>query len=163
MGHESGAAMPVRDRNNNERIYIFHWSGAKGDKWGNLKGCNSGNQLHFARIENGKLASELNKVTDNKGPHSSTYRNTPAVAAHPNGGAIVVFNECKSRNIYMTFIGSQSATFLKKQKIGHNKHPKYQVSLKDDSKGSLTIKKNNESGTTVGSNYELDGAQVPLK
>ena len=148
QGHESGGAMPVRDRNHPDRVYVVHWSGAQADKYGAMKGCKSGNQLHFARIEDGALKTDLNKVTDRKGPHSQTFRNTPVALAHPDGGMVVLFNECKSQEIFMTLVGQRSSVSIKPRNKAFGVNP---------------VTRFDEFGRVIDDQYEINGTMIHKK
>ena len=165
MGHHSGGAMPIRDRAHPNRVYVFHWSGHKGDKYGGAQGCKSANQLHFARIENDNVFSQLNKVTDRKGGHGNPWRNTPAVVAHPTGGAMVLFNECESNAIHMTFIGKRAPATIKSKTPKLESDSQIKLNFNDSRSGSSLIKTKRLEGSGDESHdefYELDGAKAIL-
>ncbi|MGH8020982.1 MAG: hypothetical protein ACREIA_22400 [Opitutaceae bacterium] len=109
--HHSGNGRVVRDARHPDRVYVFHWSGAAGDKHGVYNQfCVPDNRVHFVRIENGRKMSELRPITDRPGSHGASYRNQPSAVAHPDGGAIVVFTECSpdgARGLWLTTIGER--------------------------------------------------------
>lgn len=107
----NGMALPLRDHKAEDRIYIFYWSDDssgtfEAGPW-NPPECPETVQLHFARVENGTLASELQPVTTRTDPHGGSFRATPSAIPHPHGGAIVIFRECGG-DIYYTTVGVQT-------------------------------------------------------
>ena len=114
MQHHSSGAMIVRDMKAANRVYVVHWSGAKGDKHGVLKGCNKDNQLRFMRVENDEKKNEEMSLTKRTYSHGSPFRMQPAAVAHPDGGMIVSWYECNNNNeMYMTRVGGDDSTHLK--------------------------------------------------
>ncbi len=111
--HHSGNGRVVRDTRHPDRVYVFHWSGATGDKDGVYKQfCVPDNRVHFVRIEHGRKMSELRPITDRAGSHGASFRNQPSAVAHPEGGAIVVFTECSAngeRSLWFTTIGERTS------------------------------------------------------
>ncbi len=109
--HHSGNGRVVRDARRPDRVYVFHWSGATGDKHGVYKQfCVPDNRVHFVRIENGRKMSDLRPITDRPGSHGASFRNQPSAVAHPDGGAIVVFTECGpdgALSLWLTTIGGR--------------------------------------------------------
>jgi len=99
----SGAALPLRDRAAADRVYVFYWSGSTE---GEPKTCAPGNQIRFTRIEKGEKAVEERPVTDRSGIHGISYRQTPCAAPHPDGGMLVVFEECGAEPVlHVTRVG----------------------------------------------------------
>lgn len=121
----NGMALPLRDDKAEDRIYIFYWSDDSSSTfeagpW-NPPECPNTVQLHFARIENGSLASELQPVTTRTEAHGGSFRATPSAIPHPHGGAIVIFRECGG-DIYYTTIGEQTDPME-----GHNPFARTQI------------------------------------
>lgn len=115
LHNPNGNGLPLRDLNAEDRIYIFYWSDESRTTFEagqfNLPECPDTVQLHFARIEKGVEASELQKLTTRSQPHGGSYRTTPAAVAHPHGGAIVIFRECGG-DMYFTSVGEQVSPHL---------------------------------------------------
>jgi hypothetical protein len=88
----SGAGHPIADRRTADRVYLVHWHGAI-DAHHQPKAGTPGNFLHYVRLEAGKKVVEGRKISDRVAPHGDAYRHTPAVAAHPDGGIVVIFQE----------------------------------------------------------------------
>lgn len=101
MQHACGAALPLRDLKYPEDVYIFYWSGYAGNKHGELVswgegGCPTSHEqpdhkLHYTVIRDEKKVIEHAPVNTMYGSHGASYRNTPAAAALPEGGMLVVF------------------------------------------------------------------------
>ncbi len=94
----SGAALPVPDAVVPNRVYVFHWSGARHDH-GEPAACAPDNQLRFSRFEDGKKASEAQPVTDRGKSHGHSRRQTPGAVVDPRGGVLVVFEECETEPV----------------------------------------------------------------
>ena len=121
MGHACGAVLPVRDRVAEDRVYLFAWSGERGNKHNEIGPLGEynfqrswflfpGQQLRFTRVEGGAIVSAHRPVTQLPGAHGPSYRNTPAAAALPGGGVAVVFcraatPEADTSELYYTEIG----------------------------------------------------------
>jgi hypothetical protein len=90
-----GAGHPVRDLRATDRVYIVHWHGAV-DAHHQPKAGSPGNHLHYVRLEAGEKVIEGRKLSTRTAPHGDSYRHTPAVAPHPDGGIAVVFQETGS-------------------------------------------------------------------
>ncbi len=93
----SGAGRPIRDIRAADRVYLLHWHGAVHDHH-EPKAGTVGNYLHYARIENGEKIVEGRKISDRLVPHGNSYRHTPAMAAHPDGGMFVIVEESGDPN-----------------------------------------------------------------
>lgn len=120
MGHACGAALPVRDRSADDRVYIFYWSGDEGNEHNEIASVVPGselpvwqnhplNQLHYTVVEDGEITSQHIAVTDLPGAHGPSFRNTPAAAALPGGGVAVAFGRGQQNSqhfeIYLTTVG----------------------------------------------------------
>lgn len=107
----NGAGLPIRDRVAKDRVYVFHWSGAIDEKHHEPLVCAPGNQVRFMRVENGVKAVEDRPVTDRPTSHGESKRQAPGVVAHPDGGALVVFEECAAeRTLHVTRVGGGGAS-----------------------------------------------------
>ena len=111
-----GAALPVRDRKAADRVYIVHWSGGQAEQatsaggkarpHDRLKPCAPDNQIRFARVEHGERVTQEQLVTDRPGAHGDSHRQTPAAVAHPEGGLLIVFEECNpTPTLFLTHVG----------------------------------------------------------
>ncbi len=106
--HHSGNGRVVRDERHPDRVYVFHWSGATGDKHGVYhQACVPDNRLHFVRIDHGRKVAELQPI-EAEGSHGASFRNQASAVPHPDGGAIVLFTRCGpdgSRTLWSTSVG----------------------------------------------------------
>ncbi len=97
MRHAWGAGLPIVDHRTPGRVYVVHWSGAAGDKFGEIFFENyskaAGNQIRFARIDGERASVQHQAVTNRPAIHGFPRRATPPAVAHPDGGIIVVFQE----------------------------------------------------------------------
>ncbi len=105
--HAAGV-QPVRDLVTADREYVVYWNGTYDEKkFGaegeNPYGCSIENQINFMRVENGEKVKERRRITSRSGIHGTSYRASPAVAAHPDGGMIIVFPECGEENNKKSF------------------------------------------------------------